>query len=343
MQRFKAFILTHPLLVLLGEKQARKGRMGKENATSWTVFLLVGLQHQKSPGIFLSVTLFLFFIALAGNSLLVFLIKTDPGLQTPMYFFLSQLAFMDLCQVLSIVPQMAVTFLTQSFGISLYGCVVQIFVTLVLGGAECLILATMSYDRYVAICRPLQYPVLMRRKICYVLSVAVWFWSSVQALTCSLYVLPLPYCKSNLINHYMCDYPALVQLSCSDTSAFEKTTYLGDILALLVPLSVILASYVAILLQVSRTPASSARGHKALGTCFSHLCVVGLFYLAGISTYMTPVSSYTAQKSMINTLFTTVIPAVMNPFIYSLRNRDVVTALRKLFAKYNWANTLIGK
>ncbi|XP_066469124.1 olfactory receptor 2AK2-like [Tiliqua scincoides] len=316
--------------------------MGKENTTSWTEFLLVGLQHQKSPSIFLSVVLFLFFVALAGNSLLLFLIRTDPGLQTPMYFFLSQLAFMDLCQVLSIVPQMTVNFATRRYGISFYGCVVQIFVTLVLGGAECLILATMSYDRYVAICRPLQYPVLMRRKICYVLSVGVWFWSSVQALTCSLYVLPLPYCKSNVINHYVCDYPALVQLSCSDTSAFEKTTYLGDFLAFLIPLLVILASYVAILLQVSRTHASE-RGHKALGTCLSHLCVVGLFYIGAISTYMTPVSSYSAEKSMINTLFTTVVPAVMNPFIYSLRNRDVLMALRKLSAKYNSANKLIGK
>ncbi|XP_062977718.1 olfactory receptor 2M5-like [Elgaria multicarinata webbii] len=312
---------------------AQEGGMGGENTTSWTKFVLAGLQHQKSPTTFLVVILFMSCVALIGNNLLLVLIKTDPGLKTPMYFFLSQLAFMDLCQILSIVPQMTVNFATQAYGISLYGCVVQISVTLALGGAECLILATMSYDRYVAICRPLQYPVLMRREICYGMSVGVWFWSSVQALTCSLYVLPLPYCKSNVIDHYVCDYPALVQLSCSDTSAFEKTTYLGDFLVFLLPLSVIFFSYLAILLQILRKR-SSERSHKALGTCLSHLCVVGLFYGAAILVYMTPVSTYSPQKAMINTLFTTIVPAMMNPFIYSLRNRDVLAALRKLFGRH---------
>ncbi|XP_062977719.1 olfactory receptor 2T5-like [Elgaria multicarinata webbii] len=191
----------------------------------------------------------------------------------------------------------------------------------------------MSYDRYVAICKPLQYPVLMRGRVCNIMSVAAWFWSSVQALTCSLYILLLPYCKSNVMNHYMCDYPALVQLSCSDNSAFEKTTYFGNFMVLLLPISVILASYIAILLQVLGAH-SSERSHKALGTCLSHLCVVGIFYVAALLTYMTPASTYSAQKAMVNTVFFTILPAMTNPFIYSLRNRDVLAALRKLFAKY---------
>ncbi|XP_032997790.1 olfactory receptor 2AK2-like [Lacerta agilis] len=190
----------------------------------------------------------------------------------------------------------------------------------------------MSYDRYVAICRPLQYPVLMRSKICNIMSVAAWFWSSVQSLTCSLYVLPLPYCKSNVIRHYMCDYPALVQLSCSDNSAFERTTYFGNFMVLLIPISVILASYIAILLQVLRAR-SSGNSHRALGTCLSHLCVVAIFYLTAILMYMTPAASYSAERAMINTVFFTIAPAMMNPFIYSLRNRDVIAALRKLFAR----------
>ncbi|XP_032997794.1 olfactory receptor 2AG2-like [Lacerta agilis] len=201
-----------------------------------------------------------------------------------------------------------------------------------MGGAECLILATMSYDRYVAICRPLQYPVLMRSKICNILSVASWIWSSVQALNCSLYVLPLPYCKSNVIRHIGCDYTALLKLSCSDNSAFEKSIYLGTFLVFLIPVSVILASYTAILLQVLRSR-SSGGSHKALGTCLSHLCVVGVFYGAAILTYMTPVSSYSAEKAMINSVFITIVPAMLNPFIYSLRNRDVLAALRRLLEK----------
>ncbi|XP_053234730.1 olfactory receptor 2T27-like [Podarcis raffonei] len=203
---------------------------------------------------------------------------------------------------------------------------------MLMAGAECFTLATMSYDRYVAICRPLQYPVLMRRKICYIMSVAVWFGSSVQAFTSSLYVLPLPYCKSNVIRHYMCDYPALVQLSCSDNLAYDITAYFGNSMFLVIPISVILASYIAILLQVFGAR-SSGRSHKALGTCLSHLCVVGIFYITAILTYMTPATSYSAQRAMINTLFFTIVPAMMNPFIYSLRNRDVLAALRKLFAR----------
>ncbi|XP_053234731.1 olfactory receptor 2AK2-like [Podarcis raffonei] len=190
----------------------------------------------------------------------------------------------------------------------------------------------MSYDRYVAICRPLQYTVLMRSKICSIMSVAAWFGSSVQALACSLYVLPLPYCKSNVIRHYMCDYPALVQLSCSDNLAYDITGYVGNFMIFFIPISIILACYIAILLQVLRAR-SSGSSHKALGTCLSHLCVVGIFYVTAILTYMTPAASYSAQRAMIHTVFFTIAPAMMNPFIYSLRNRDVLAALRNLFAR----------
>ncbi|KAM6469722.1 olfactory receptor 2T29-like [Liasis olivaceus] len=201
-----------------------------------------------------------------------------------------------------------------------------------LGGAECLILAIMAYDRYVAVCRPLQYPVLLRSKICCIMSVGVWFWSSVQALTSSLYVLPLPYCKTNVIFHYLCELPALIHLSCSDNSALEKARYFANFLSFLIPVSVILASYLAILLQVLRMK-STERSHKALGTCLSHLCVVGFFYGAAISTFMIPTSSYSAERASISSVFITVFPPMINPFIYSLRNRDVLAAFRKAISK----------
>lgn len=304
--------------------------MEEKNGTSWKEFLLLGLQFQKSPTIFLVAISFMFFIAITGNCFLLFVINSDSSLDTPMYFFLKQLALLDLCQVLTIVPQVFVSFVTKRYTISLYGCVVQITITLLLGGAECLILATMSYDRYVAICKPLQYPILMRKSILHMMSVVAWFWSTLQALFCSLYVLPLPYCKSNVIKHYICDYPALLQLSCSDNFAFKKATYVGNFLVLFIPISVILSSYIAILLQVLRVQ-SSERSHKALTTCLSHLCVVGFFYGAAILTYMT--SSYSTERSMINTVFTTIVPATMNPFIYSLRNQGVLSTVKKLFGK----------
>ncbi|XP_007445399.1 olfactory receptor 2T29-like [Python bivittatus] len=190
----------------------------------------------------------------------------------------------------------------------------------------------MAYDRYVAVCRPLQYPVLMRSKICYIMSVGVWFWTFVQALISCLYVLPLPYCKTNVIIHYDCELPALIQLSCSDYSALEKTRYFLNLLYFLIPVSVILASYLAILLQVRRMKPKK-RSHKALGTCLSHLCVVGFFYGAAISTFMIPTSSYSAERASISSLFITVFPAMINPFIYSLRNRDVLAAFRKVISK----------
>ncbi|KAK9405933.1 olfactory receptor [Crotalus adamanteus] len=306
--------------------------MEQDNITLWTEFVLAGLLHQKSPTVFVGVINSMFVIALVTNGLLLFLIKVDPRLHIPMYFFLSQLSIMDLCQVLAIVPMMTVNFTINRYTISLYGCALQIFVTLAVGGAECLILATMAYDRYVAICRPLQYPVLLRSKICCLMSLCAWFWSCVQALICSLYVLPLPYCKTNVIIHNLCEYPALIQLSCSDNSAFEKAVYLGCFLLFLIPISVILASYLAILLQVLRMK-STERSHKALRTCLSHLCVVGFFYGAAILTYMTPISSYSAEKAVINSVFTTIFPPMINPFIYSLRNQDVSAAFRKLVAK----------
>uniref|UniRef100_A0A670Z459 Olfactory receptor n=1 Tax=Pseudonaja textilis TaxID=8673 RepID=A0A670Z459_PSETE len=306
--------------------------MGEENITLWTEFVLAGLLHLKSPIVFVGVINSMFVIALIGNSLFLFLIKVDSRLHIPMYFFLSQLSIMDLCQVLAIVPMMTVNFATSSYTISLYGCALQIFVTLALGGAECLILATMAYDRYVAICRPLQYPILLSGKICCIMSLCTWFWSCVQALVCSLYVLPLPYCRTNVIIQNLCEYPALLQLSCSDNSAFEKAVYLGCLLLFLIPISVIFASYLAILLQVLRMT-SMERSYKALSTCLSHLCVVGFFYGAAIFTYMTPISSYSAEKAVINSVFTTIFPPMINPFIYSLRNQDVLAAFRKVIAK----------
>ncbi|KAM6469723.1 olfactory receptor 2T29-like [Liasis olivaceus] len=200
------------------------------------------------------------------------------------------------------------------------------------GGAECLILAIMAYDRYVAVCRPLQYPVLLRSKICCIMSVGVWFCTSVQALTSCLYVLPLPYCKTNVIIHYDCELPALIQLSCSDNSALEKARYFVNLLFFILPVLIILASYLAILLQVLRMK-STERNHKALGTCLSHLCVVGFFYGGAISTFMIPSSSYSAERASINSVFITIFPPMINPFIYSLRNRDVLAAFRKVISK----------
>ncbi|XP_034960912.1 olfactory receptor 2Z1-like [Zootoca vivipara] len=306
--------------------------MGNENATSWTEFLLVGLVHLRTPNIFFGAILLMVIIALLGNGLLLVLIQRDSSLHAPMYFFLSQLACIDVGQILVIVPKMSANFLAHRNTISLGGCVAQIFLTLTGGGAECLVLAAMSYDRYVAICRPLQYPILMRRTTCLIMTAGIWSLSMLSIMPIAIFVQSLPYCGSNVIEHYGCDFPALLKLSCADTSAFEKLVYLDDVVILLLPISAIVASYITILAQVLGMRSVKGR-HKALGTCMSHLCVVGLFYGAAALTYTVPVSSYSAQRAMIYSMCTTIIPPMLNPFIYSLRNRDVLAALRKLFLK----------
>ncbi|XP_077187440.1 olfactory receptor 2T11-like [Paroedura picta] len=190
----------------------------------------------------------------------------------------------------------------------------------------------MSYDRYVAICRPLQYPVLMRRMICLVMTVGIWSSSVLMVVVIALYVLFLPYCGSNVIDHFVCEFPALLKLSCADPSTLEKLVYVDNVIVFLLPMSVIASSYISILVQILSRRSTEGK-QKALGTCLSHLCVVGIFYGAGMLTYTTPVHSYSAERSMIYSVCITVVPPMLNPFIYSLRNRDVLAAARKLFWK----------
>ncbi|XP_044307665.1 olfactory receptor 2M5-like [Varanus komodoensis] len=303
-----------------------------ENATSGTQFVLLGfLSHTKLATISFALILAMFIVTLLGNSLLLMVTQVDVSLQTPMYFFLGQLSFVDMCQVLVIVPKAAKDFVTQQKTISLMRCAAQIFLTLNLGGAECLLLAVMSYDRYVAICQPLNYLVLMRKKICVVLSAGAWILSFHYALIKAVYLLPLTYCGSNMINHFFCEFDTVIGYSCSDTSTFEKVSLLlGSSLLLLFPFSVIVTSYIAILLQILRARRSGERSHKALGTCLSHLCVVGIFYGSAILRHLKLRSYYSGEMSQIFSLFCTIFTSTVNPFIYSLRNRDVVAALRKL-------------
>ncbi|XP_015283471.1 PREDICTED: olfactory receptor 2Z1-like [Gekko japonicus] len=310
-----------------------EAELEKNNSSSWTEFIIVGfLSQTKSSAVTVTLMIFLFLMVLSENSLLLYLIQVDSGLQSPMYFFLGQLSFMDICQILSVGPKMTIDFLMKKNVISLNGCSAQIFFTLVMGEAECLLLAVMSYDRYVAICKPLQYPVLMRRNIRVVLSAVVWFGAFLDALVPSIYVLPLYYCGSNVIHHIFCDLPSMLKLSCSDTSHFEKTLIFSGITLLIIPSSFILFSYMCILATVLRVH-SAERTHKALGTCLSHLSVVGLFYGAAMFKYLRPRSYQTPYQDDMVSLFCSIITPALNPLLYSLRNRDVLTALKKLFRK----------
>uniref|UniRef100_A0A8D1HAZ2 Olfactory receptor n=1 Tax=Sus scrofa TaxID=9823 RepID=A0A8D1HAZ2_PIG len=300
-----------------------------ENWNLTSDFILLGLFNHTGPHLFLFVmVLTTAFTSLVGNALMLLLILLDPQLHRPMYFLLSQLSLMDMMLVSTVVPKMAADYLTGRNSISPAGCGLQIFFFLTLGGGECFLLAAMSYDRYVAICHPLRYPVLMSWQICLRMILGSWFLGSADGLMQAAATLTFSYCSSHEIDHFFCEAPSLVHLACADTSLFESVMYICCVLMLLVPISLILISYSLILATILQMHSNEAR-KKAFATCSSHLSVVGLFFGAGIFTYMRPKSYRSANHDKIVSAFYTIFTPVLNPLIYSLRNSEVKGALKK--------------
>ncbi|XP_057565939.1 olfactory receptor 2T8-like [Hippopotamus amphibius kiboko] len=300
-----------------------------ENWNTTSDFILLGLFKHTEAHLFLFVMLLIIaFTSLVGNALMLLLILLDPRLHRPMYFLLSQLSLMDMMLVYTIVPKMTVDYLTGSKSISLVGCGFQIFFFLTLGGGECFLLAAMSYDRYVAICHPLRYPVLMSWTLCLRMILGSWFLGAADGLMQAAATLNFSFCSTHEIDHFFCEAPTLVRLACADTSVFEYVMYICCVLMLLVPISLILISYSLILAAILQMRSSEAR-KKAFATCSSHLSVVGLFFGAAIFTYMRPKSYRSANHDKIVSAFYTIFTPVLNPLIYSLRNSEVKGALRK--------------
>ncbi|XP_074077093.1 olfactory receptor 2T29-like [Macrotis lagotis] len=307
-----------------------KGTMWLENQTFGTDFILLGLFSQsKYSTLFYSLTFIIFIIALIGNATLILLIQSDSHLHTPMYFFISQLSLMDMMYITVTVPKMLLDRVTGIHNISVPSCGTQMFLYVTLVGAEFFLLAAMSYDRYVAICHPLRYPILMNHRVCILLGIVCWFLGSLDGFLITPITMNFPFCKSREIQHFYCEVLALLKLSCSDTSLFETVMYLCCVLMLLIPVIVILNSYSFILLTVFRMNSATGR-RKAFLTCSSHITVVILFYGAAIYNYMLPPSYHTAEKDMMVSVFYTILTPLLNPLIYSLRNKDVTAALKKV-------------
>ncbi|XP_035936936.2 olfactory receptor 2AK2-like [Halichoerus grypus] len=300
------------------------------NQSIKTDFILSGLFQYGQMDTFLFVAIvILFAVALMGNIILILLIRLDTRLHTPMYFLLSQLSFMDIMNITTTVPKMATNFLSNSKTITFLGCEIQTFVFIVLGGTEALLLGFMSYDRYVAICHPLHYPLLMSKKICWFMVTCAWTSCSINALVHTLYVFHLPFCRSRLINHFFCELPSLLQLACQNTSTYEYTVVLSGLIILLLPFLAILASYACVLTVVFQM--SSGKGQtKAVSTCSSHLIAASLFYVTALSTYTRPHSLHSPGQDKTVAVFYTIITPLLNPFIYSLRNKEVIGAMRSL-------------
>ncbi|NP_001000777.1 olfactory receptor Olr1435 [Rattus norvegicus] len=298
------------------------------NHSSGTDFTLVGLFQCGHTDTFLfTIIVLLFAVALIGNITLVHIIRLDRTLHTPMYFLLSQLSIIDMMYISTTVPKMAANFLSDTKTISFLGCAIQTFLFLTLGGSEALLLGFMSYDRYIAICQPLHYPVLMSRKICCSMVAGAWSSSSINALVHTVYVFQLPFCGSR-INHFFCEVPSLLPLVCEDTSQYEHTVLLSGLVILLLPFLAILASYARVLVVVFQMGSGKGQS-RAVSTCSSHLTVASLFYVTTLSTYTQPHSLHSPGRDKVVAVLYSIITPVLNPFIYSLRNKEVMGALRR--------------
>ena len=293
-------------------------------------FTLVGIFSQSQHPSLLSLVIFVVFLmALSGNIILICLIYSDAHLHTPMYFFISQLSFMDMMYISVTVPKMLMDQITGVNKISVPECGIQMFLYVTLAGSEFFLLASMAYDRYTAICHPLHYHVLMNHRMCLFLASGCWFLGSVDGFLFTPITMTFPFCRSREIHHFFCEVPALLKLSCSDTSLYEIFMYLCCVLMLLIPVTIISGSYYFILLTIHRMNSAEGR-KKAFATCSSHMSVVILFYGAAIYTYMLPNSYHTPEKDMMVSVFYTILTPVLNPLIYSLRNKDVMGALKKM-------------
>ncbi|XP_047625583.1 olfactory receptor 1J4-like isoform X2 [Phacochoerus africanus] len=309
--------------------------MRRENQSSVSQFFLLGLPiHPEQQGMFFVLFLAMYLTTVLGNLLIILLIRLDPRLHTPMYFFLSHLALTDVSFSSVTVPKMLMNMQTQDQSISSAHCVTQMFFFIIFACVDNLLLAVMAYDRYVAICHPLHYAIIMREELSLCLLAGSWILSCAYALTHTLLLAQLSFCADNIIPHFFCDLAALLKLSCSDTSLNELVIFTAGAAVVIFPLCGILVSYGHIGVSILRVP--STKGIcKALSTCGSHLSVVSLFYGTMMAVYLFSSSGLSHDKDIIASVMYTVVTPMLNPFIYSLRNRDMTLALRILFRNSN--------
>ncbi|XP_066110758.1 olfactory receptor 1J4-like [Saccopteryx bilineata] len=268
-----------------------------------------------------------------GNLLIILLIRLDSRLHTPMYFFLSHLAFSDISLSSVTVPKMLTNMQTRQQSIPYVGCIAQMYFFMVFAGIDNFLLAVMAYDRYGAICHPLHYTTIMREGLCVLLVAGSWILSCVNALLHMLLLVRLSFCADNTISHFFCDLAALLKLSCSDTSINELVIFYEAGMLLFLPLCIILGSYVRIGTIILRVPSTKGL-FKAFSTCGSHLFVVSLYYGTLVGVYF--FSSSWDSKDIIASVMYMVVTPMLNPFIYSLRNRDIKQALEMCVKKVNF-------
>ncbi|XP_075384153.1 olfactory receptor 1f45-like [Tenrec ecaudatus] len=306
--------------------------MIEANQSSVSEFLLLGLSGhpQQQKQILFVLFLSMYLATVLGNLLIILAISTDSRLHTPMYFFLSNLSFVDLCFSSTIVPKMLSNILSGET-IYITECLMQMYFFIMFGDMDNFLLAVMAYDRFVAICHPLHYTAKISHQLCALLLIGSCGIAIVNALLHTLLMAQLSFCADNRIPHFFCDVAALLRLSCSDTYLNEMMILTEGGLIMMIPLICILVSYICITSAVLRVP--SAKGKwKAFSTCGSHLAAVSLFYGTIIAVYFSPSSSHSAENDIAAAVMYTVVTPMLNPFIYSLRNRDIKGALTKMIS-----------
>nr|Q8NGR2.2 RecName: Full=Olfactory receptor 1L6; AltName: Full=Olfactory receptor 1L7; AltName: Full=Olfactory receptor OR9-30 [Homo sapiens]DAA04632.1 TPA_inf: olfactory receptor OR9-30 [Homo sapiens] len=318
-----------PLLLQTLSRKSRDMEI-KNYSSSTSGFILLGLSSnpQLQKPLF-AIFLIMYLLAAVGNVLIIPAIYSDPRLHTPMYFFLSNLSFMDICFTTVIVPKMLVNFLSETKVISYVGCLAQMYFFMAFGNTDSYLLASMAIDRLVAICNPLHYDVVMKPRHCLLMLLGSCSISHLHSLFRVLLMSRLSFCASHIIKHFFCDTQPVLKLSCSDTSSSQMVVMTETLAVIVTPFLCIIFSYLRIMVTVLRIP-SAAGKWKAFSTCGSHLTAVALFYGSIIYVYFRPLSMYSVVRDRVATVMYTVVTPMLNPFIYSLRNKDMKRGLKKL-------------
>lgn len=313
--------------------------MERENQTGERNFLLLGFTEDSDlQSFFFGLLLSMYLVTITGNLLIILAIISDPQLHVPMYFFLSNLSVADIGFTSTTIPKALQNIHTQSKLISFTGCVTQIFFFIVFGCLDNLLLAVMAYDCFVAICHPLHYVAIMNSCFCVMLALGSWIVSVMSSLPETLTVLRLSFCTNMEIPHFFCDLPEVLKLACSDTLVNNIVIYSITIVIGVFPFAGILLSYSQIFSSILRIPSAGGK-YKAFSTCGSHLMVVFLFYSNGLGVYLSSAVTSSSRMSLVASLMYTMVTPMLNPFIYSLRNKDMQKALGKLLRKI----MLLGK
>nr|XP_006121849.1 olfactory receptor 10AG1-like [Pelodiscus sinensis] len=304
-----------------------------ENRTLSGVFILVGFSYLGELQILLFLVFLLtYLLALMGNLLIILLIKLNPSLHTPMYFFLVNLSVSEICCTTSVIPQLLIHLLVEEKTISLMGCRAQINIFILAGLTECCLLAAMAYDRYVAICHPLRYTTIMSGQVCAGLMGASWLIGISVSVAQTTRAFSLPMCGSHRIHHYYCDAEPVEKMLCTDSWKNMIVTLALVVLFVLGPFLLIVLSYVRIISTILKLPSVAGRS-KAFSTCSSHLTVVTLYYGTSILSYLKPKLNSTIESDQLISLMYTIVIPVLNPIIYTLRNKEVKGAFRNTVGK----------